>query len=151
MSPLTPCLLQTGQAGISPDGTYKQKKIPYMLSDTHITEILDLVCDNRLVGGVFKQYQIGILDYLKSGLCDAQPSIWELTLPSSSWHYVQMGYDPINKMPHVKRMNSLRGEPTDLDGSKINIQDKELTPDKIKRAVSVFSHFERQTVLPVYL
>lgn len=34
-------------AGITPDGTYKQKKIPYLLSDSHITEILDLVCDNR--------------------------------------------------------------------------------------------------------
>ena len=47
-----------------------------------------------------------------------------------------MGYDPINKMPHIQRMNSLRGDPVDLDGSKINIQDKEVTPDKIKRAVS---------------
>ena len=47
-----------------------------------------------------------------------------------------MGYDPINKMPHIQRMNSLRGDPVNLDGSKINIQDKEVTPDKIKRAVS---------------
>ena len=53
-----------------------------------------------------------------------------------SWHYVQMGYDPINKLPHIQRMNSLRGDPVNLDGSKINIQDKEVTPDKIKRAVS---------------
>ena len=49
-----------------------------------------------------------------------------------------MGYDPINKLPHIQRMNSLRGDPVNLDGSKINIQDKELTPDKIKRAVSSF-------------
>ena len=54
-----------------------------------------------------------------------------------SWHYVQMGYDPINKLPHIQRMNSLRGDPVNLDGSKINIQDKEVTPDKIKRAVSI--------------
>ena len=39
--------IETGSAGITPDGTYKQKKIPYLLSDTHITEILDQVCDNR--------------------------------------------------------------------------------------------------------
>ena len=39
--------IETGMAGITPDGTYKQKKIPYLLSDSHITEILDLVCDNR--------------------------------------------------------------------------------------------------------
>ena len=47
-----------------------------------------------------------------------------------------MGYDPINKLPHIQRMNSLRGDPVNLDGSKINIQDKEVTPDKIKRALS---------------
>ena len=41
-------LSQTGMAGIKPDGTYKQKKIPYLLSDSHITEILDQICDNRL-------------------------------------------------------------------------------------------------------
>ena len=33
--------------GIDPQGHMKQRKIPYMLSDTHITEILDQVCDNR--------------------------------------------------------------------------------------------------------
>lgn len=93
--------IETGMAGITPDGTYKQKKIPYLLSDSHITEILDLLCDN-------------------------------------SWHYVQMGYDPITKLPHIQRMNSLRGEPVNLDGSKINIQDKEVTPDKIKRACFSF-------------
>ena len=47
-----------------------------------------------------------------------------------------MGYDSITKLPMLQRMNSLRGDPVNLDGSKINIQDKELTPEKIKRAVS---------------
>ena len=40
--------IQTGMAGIDPKGNYKQRKIPYILSDSHITEILDQVCDNRL-------------------------------------------------------------------------------------------------------
>jgi len=93
--------IETGSAGIDPNGHMKQKKIPYMLSDTHITEILDQVCDN-------------------------------------SWHYVQMGYDAITKLPLLQRMNSLRGDPVNLDGSKINIQDKELTPEKIKRACFSF-------------
>jgi len=93
--------IETGMAGIKPDGTYKQKKIPYLLSDSHITEILDQICDN-------------------------------------SWHYVHMGDDPITKLPHIQRMNSLRGEPVNLEGNKLNIQDKELTPDKIKRACFSF-------------
>lgn len=93
--------IETGMSGIDPKGNYKQKKIPYILSDSHITEILDQICDN-------------------------------------SWHYVQMGYDPINKLPLIQRMNSLRGDPVNLDGSKMNIQDKEVTPDKIKRACFSF-------------
>jgi len=106
--------IETGQAGITPEGEYKQKKIPYLLSDSHITEILDLVCDN-------------------------------------SWHYVQMGYDPINKMPHIQRMNSLRGDPVDLDGSKINIQDKEVTPDKIKRACFSFVEKYEDEIVEVFV
>ena len=55
-----------------------------------------------------------------------------------------MGYDSITKLPMLQRMNSLRGDPVNLDGSKINIQDKELTPEKIKRAVS----FSLRTTTP---
>ena len=46
-----------------------------------------------------------------------------------------MGADPITNLPHIQRMNSLRGDAVNLEGDKLNIQDKELTPDKIKRAV----------------